>query len=311
MAAMKIDPDWLEDGKEIAKCPVCLMVLDQPTVGCPEGHALCRQCYVTELSQRHKCPLCQHLTDASKLQRCRPLEDFIGQLHLRCKHGPKDDEGGEEVAKLEPLLSMSTDRLREELGRRSTEGETGEHRRSDAGEGVGQWCSWRGKVCEFAGHLAESCSYEPVECPNAAAGCKESVMRKDAASHAWDTCEFRLSHCPHCSALELVRDLPGHEGRCPDAQIECPNAGCGDTVVRRSMAEHRGGCGREEVQCPCPGCEERMVRAEVEEHVETSGAVHQRIAWRRMAEMEGKVAGLDVQVAELRTKVAEQGGMIA
>ena len=77
------------------------------------------------------------------------------------------------------------------------------------------------------------------------------------------------------------------------------------------MAQHRRGCGREEVQCPCPGCEKRMARTEVEEHVETSGAVHQRIALRRVAELEEKVAGLDEQVVGLRTKVAELEGTIA
>jgi hypothetical protein len=102
-----------------------------------------------------------------------------------------------------------------------------------------------------------------------------------------------------------TRELPEHEGSCPEAQIECPNAGCGETVVRCSMAEHRGGCGREEVACPCPGCEERMARSEVEEHVEASGAVHLWRAWRRVAEMEEKVADHAAAIQD-RGKQAEE-----
>ena len=210
---------------------------------------------------------------------------------------------------MEPLQSMSTDDLREDLGRRGLDTDGGwgvlavrleEHRRSvgsDAGEG-GAWCSWRGKVCELEGHLAESCLYEPAPCPNAAGGCEKLVLRKDAAGHASETCEYQPRCCEHCKTLFKSRDL--HEGSCPEEQIECPNAGCGVTLARRSMAEHRGVCGREEVQCPCPGCEERMVRAAVGEHVEASGAVHLRLAWRRAAEMEEKVAEQGRTIATLQ-----------
>jgi len=97
-----------------------------------------------------------------------------------------------------------------------------------------------------------------------------------------------------------------HESSCPEAQIECPNVGCGVTVARRSMEEHRGGCGREEVECPCPGCDERVARAEVEEHMAASGAVHLRRAWGRAVEMEEKVAEMEEKVVGLQTKVAEQ-----
>jgi uncharacterized coiled-coil protein SlyX len=196
-AGMKIDPDWLEEerDKEMAKCPVCYMLLDQPTTGCPEGHALCRQCFVMELSLRHKCPLCQHPTDQSRLQRCRPLEGLIAQMRMRCKHGKEADEGvGEggaapraKRAMLGPPQSTSTDDLREELGRQGldTGGNQGElavrleeHRRGAAGGKQG--CSWRGKVCEFAAHLAV-CGREEVECP--CPGCEERVARAEVEEH--------------------------------------------------------------------------------------------------------------------------------
>ena len=303
-AGLRIDPEWLEDGKTMAACPVCDMVLHHPTTGCPEGHALCKTCYVTELSQRKRCPICKERTDKSRLQRCRPLEDLIGQLRLRCKNGRAEVEGVGEDADMELLQSTHTDDRHEELGHQGldTEGERGvllarpeEHRGSDAG---GKWCTWRGKVFELEEHLAESCSFEPIQCPIAAAGCKELVLRKDAACHASETCEHRPSTCRHCHNWFEARALADHEGTCPEEQIDCPNAGCVETMARRSMEEHRGGCGREDVACPCPGCEERMAREEVEGHVAASGAVHLRRAWSWAAEMEKKVAEQGRTIAE-------------
>jgi uncharacterized coiled-coil protein SlyX len=310
------------------------MVLDQPTVGCPEGHALCHQCYLAELFKRKQCPTCSHPTDESKFVKCRPLEGLIGQLRLRCKHGQDGKVGAEggappvaKRAKLESTESMSIDDLREELTRQglSTKGEKGElvacldeHRRIDVGVAGPQRCTWRGRVCELAGHLLESCPFEVVACRNAAAGCKESMLRKDATRHASETCQYRGSKCSYCHNPFEARALVEHEGICQEAPLECPNAVCGVTVTRGSMAEHRGACGREEVACPCPGCEERMVRAEVGEHVEVSGAVHVQKAWGRVAEMEGKVAAqgscMEEQttlITELQQKIKEQAAETA
>ena len=147
---------------------------------------------------------------------------------MRCKHGPADGqvgggggappgrgEGGAppraKRAKLEPVESMSADDLRTELKRRGVDAEgqmtelasrLEEDRRGDASEQEeGEWCSWRGRVCELAGHLAESCAYEPVQC--SVAGCNKLVPRKDAARHT-ETCEYRtVNH-----TLKTLHPLP-------------------------------------------------------------------------------------------------------
>ena len=65
---MKIDPDWLEEGrrtKDRASCPACFMVMEQPAQACSEGHAVCHDCYVTELAHRKRCPTCKEKTDTS------------------------------------------------------------------------------------------------------------------------------------------------------------------------------------------------------------------------------------------------------
>ncbi|KAJ1486064.1 hypothetical protein T484DRAFT_1791157 [Baffinella frigidus] len=255
----------------LLKCPWCAVALDQPTAGSPEE-------------------------DVGFCRQCHVVElssDYIvGQLFVNCQNGleQSDGEGGAppraKRAKLEPATAMST---HEEVQR----------------------CSWRGRVCELAGHLLESCEYEPLHCPNVGAGCKELMLRKDTAHHVSETCAYRQKRCAHCHKRFTFLALPGHEASCPEGHIECPNARCGVMVARRGMAEHRLVCEREEVACPFPGCEVRVARAGVREHVQAAGAAH---AWNvlnmgkeRAAQMEEKVAEQNTSIALLQQQVGLQG----
>ena len=318
MAGMHVEPTWLEDRVDKAICPVCMMVLDQPTVGCPEGHALCRDCYLESLSRKKECPVCYRPTDEVMLRRSQSLQDFVGNLRVRCKHGLEEGIPPPEAQRCnpEPVKSMSTDDVRKELEQRgmSCKGRRGrlvarlkEHRQHDTCQQAAHLCSWRGRISQLQLHLAETCGYESVECINSAMGCRESMLRKDAARHASETCEHRPSRRAPSSTLSVTRDLQENEVSCPEGQADCLNAGCGDTVASRSMAEHRGVCGREEVACPCPGCDVRGTRSEVEEHVEASGAVHLRSAWKRVVECQDAW----MRVAEMEATLVEQGRQIA
>ena len=278
----KISPDFLEEGKEMAACPMCRMVLTEPTSGCKEGHAVCKFCYLAELAKTNQCPVCKESTEPDRLQMCGPLNGFIGQLKTRCTNGPKEVGGGGGGGAAPPCKKA---KLEKGLDTGGEKGEMGD----DAGEEDTQWCSWRGRLFELPGHLSNSCAYEPALCPNE--GCKEWVVRKDAARHASDTCAFRKAACVHCCNHFSAWAMQEHEDSCPDAKIECPNAGCGETVPRGGMAAHRTVCEREEVECPCPGCEERMARADVGGHTEASQTAHLAKAWKRAEEMEERAAG--------------------
>ena len=63
----------LAEGKDIATCPICMLMLALPTSGCPEGHVLCRQCYVAELHKRQQCPTCESPTDITRCSLENPL----------------------------------------------------------------------------------------------------------------------------------------------------------------------------------------------------------------------------------------------
>ena len=143
-----------------------------------------------------------------------------------------------------------------------------------AEEMLAQRCMWSGNVPDLASHLLTECVYEQVPCPNKAAGCNERVPRHASENHASHLCAYRSVVCAHCVKPVEARALVEHQAACPEAQAECPNAGCGVTLTRGGMEDHQRVCGWEEVECPCPGCEELMLRADVAQHVETSGAVH-------------------------------------
>ena len=298
MAGTQLDTAWLEEGKDMAECPVCFMVLDEPSVGCPEGHTLCRACYVAELHKRQQCPICGHATDESRLQRCRPLEGLIGQLRTRCKNGPDDCEGvGEggaapaaKRAKLQPAQSTSVDDLREELGRRglSTKGKKGElaarveeHRRSDAE----LRCSWRGRVCELVGHLSESCEYEPMQCPNAAAGCKESVLRKDAARHASETCVYRKN------------------------RFEAPNGGSWEPAARAEVGDHLEASGALHDRSARRGAMEEQVAAQADALQKQGRVISKQTE--EIARLRGDLQKQHAVVTTLQQNVAAQAGEIA
>jgi len=71
MNGMQIEPDWLEEGKDTATCTLCMMVLKEPTSGCPDAHALCKSCYVGWLIRKKQCPVCRHPTKTSRFAPSR------------------------------------------------------------------------------------------------------------------------------------------------------------------------------------------------------------------------------------------------
>ena len=266
MARAQIHTAWLEAGKEKVECPVCLLVLDQPTVGCPEGHALCSPCYVDELSRRQQCPVCSHPTDPSRLSRCRPLEDIIADLPLRCKNGP--ESAGQLHKRVKPGKEPSAHELRTELGRLlmditgNAETLRARMKRYQQCEAAGR-CSWQGLVHQLKSHLVESCQYEPVSCPN---GCAELILRKDATRHASETCAYREALCQHCLFLFKANYLSEHEDICSAAQIECPNAeaGCTDRTLRKDAAHHATECAYRQVVCK--NCLAQFLAGDLSEH---------------------------------------------
>ncbi|KAJ1494542.1 hypothetical protein T484DRAFT_1765259 [Baffinella frigidus] len=130
------------------------------------------------------------------------------------------------------------------------------------------------------------CPRATIECPNE--GCTESLLRKDLPGHE-ATCEHRVVNCRHCWRKVAYRSLAEHEGRCPLAEIECPNEGCGVRMIRGHMNLHRERCLEEEVACPCPKCDARLLRKQVNAHVRK---YHMQKAEKQLQRAWGEVAKL-------------------
>ena len=85
MAETRIEPVWLEEGRDTATCTLCLLVLEQPTSGCPDAHALCKKCYDECLIQKKQCPTCRHSTDESRCGPCREPQSL--RAVTMCRQG--------------------------------------------------------------------------------------------------------------------------------------------------------------------------------------------------------------------------------
>ena len=162
-----VDPKWLEAGQageEDCTCGVCLMLMEQPTSGCSEGHCLCKACYLKILQDdKRACPSCREPTDEGKLQRIRPFESMIGRLRMRCKHGEVCPWRGT-VAELGQHLGSTC--LLEPVACSNTGCKERVARQDMALHADGR-CDFRKKPCPHCQSITNEClhGFEPCELP--------------------------------------------------------------------------------------------------------------------------------------------------
>jgi hypothetical protein len=105
----------------------------------------------------------------------------------------------------------------------------------------------------------EQCFYE---CP-----------RGDMAAHTAQ-CSLRSVACGFCAKLTAADNEASHAEVCPRRPTPC-HAGCGASVPRASLACHlETDCPEAEVECPYAGCGARFRRAEAEEHADSMLGAH-------------------------------------
>jgi len=234
----------LEERDEDSVCGLCFGVMVKPASGCPEGHCFCKPCYSKALAKKKSCPACRaSVKDAKKLVPNRTAANLIAKMWLRCDlvEGKEAGPSAAKRAKLAPAASMTGNELKNELrihALQTTGNKAKLVARLEEGRKQGAKCRWRGRVGELAVHMAEC---------------------------------IREATCGHCTQLMECRVLALHEGRCPHAQITCPNEGCSVQHARVEMNCHRAReCDHEEVTCACPGCDKRLLRKDLAVHVEAT-----------------------------------------
>jgi Zinc finger, C3HC4 type (RING finger) len=173
-------------------------------------------------------------------------------------------------------------------------------------EAPDQQCGWVGKVRELENHLAESCGFEPMLCPNP--GCNQQHPRRLVKHHSSADCPYKLESCQLCAGQYAVCDEELHQTVCLKAVIGCPNR-CdehhgGSRLCRGDILTHlANSCPLVIKECPvhqaagncsCPGS---LTRQAMKQHlsdpsttinllnllVENGAAIHQSLAEIRLA----------------------------
>mmetsp|Transcript_58818 Transcript_58818/g.138939 ORF Transcript_58818/g.138939 Transcript_58818/m.138939 type:complete len:464 (+) Transcript_58818:143-1534(+) len=325
-----VDPQLLveRDGRDDLVCGVCNLVLQQPNMGCPEGHSFCQECYLSSLASEKACPTCHHPTDETRLMRNRPLENLIAKQQVRCAHSHHSANGdntlggalgGGVLGAMDELYPsalkrsrqnssasvLSTVELQQELSIQGLPAAGGRELlltrvESLRGAKQGLGCGWVGAIHEFEAHR-DACLWEVDTCGHE--GCEMLVPRREATSHATTACLFRTTNCGFCQEELIFWKLEEHQRSCPAALVRCPNEGCPAIIPRPKLYQHRAQCVREKVPCPWQGCRMHVVREGIKSHMVDAAANHLQLARDKMTEQHETLQAMEITLADLQKRV--------
>ena len=234
-------------------CQICTKVLRDPHLAVCCGQHFCESCLNKWFAQQGKesCPHCRAEREAFNHVIHRGLRSEINQLKIRCSN----------------------------------------HR---------EGCQWTGELGTLKQHLESNggCGYVLVDCPNKCQSWSHTAVfhtvlttmkRKDLEMHLTKHCYLRPYHCEFCGHKDtfnaitgqnfmpsVLRTYGGHQARCPQAPLSCPNK-CGSyEIKRKDMENHRSQCPKEPVECPFAetGCKTKLKRCQLNTHVTSSVQEH-------------------------------------
>ena len=233
-------------------CNLCAKVLRDPHLAVCCGQHFCESCLNKWFTMQGKeiCPRCQAEGEGFNHVIHKGLRSEINQLEVKC---------------------------------------------SNHGEG----CQWTGELGTLKHHLESDsgCGHAMVECPNK---CKNLILsqrtlwmkRRDLNDHITKSCYLRPYQCEFCGHRDTYEaitgdgwllcfrlnenDYFGHQAKCPEAPLTCPNK-CGSSKIKRKdMEDHRSQYPLESVECPFAeaGCKVSVRRQQFENHMTTSLQQH-------------------------------------
>ena len=225
-------------------CQICTKVLRDPHLAVCCGQHFCESCLNKWFTRQGKesCPHCRAEGDGFNHVIHKGLRSEVNQLRIRC---------------------------------------------SNYGEG----CQWTGELGTLKKHLesdTDGCGYVIVCCPNKCALSLDELFmkRKDLGKHLADDCILRPYQCKFCGLKDTYKaimghklhllDDPGHQVKCPEAPLTCPNKCGSNKIKRKDMEFHRSQCPQETVECPFAeaGCKEKLKRCQLNTHVTSSVQEH-------------------------------------
>ena len=231
-------------------CQICTKALRDPHLAVCCGQHFCESCLNRWFTRQCKqsCPHCRAEGEAFNHVIHKGLRSEVSQLNIRC---------------------------------------------SNHGEG----CQWTGELGALKKHLEsdDGCGFVVVECPNKCFTLKgkvKAMKRIEVHEHLTQVCYLRLYQCEFCGLKDTYRAIIGdghlkyvrltddhyfgHQAKCPEAPLTCPNK-CGSTQIKRKdMENHRSQCPQEPVECPFAeaGCKANIHRHQLDDHMTTNLKQH-------------------------------------
>jgi len=173
-------------------------------------------------------------------------------------------------------------------------------------------CQWTGTVGTLDNHVASSCQFELIPCPNK---CVEDegtgellLIRRDMEEHLASKCPKRAYKCPHCGKRGVFASImKDHDKVCVKKVVPCPNKkiGCSIFVERWKTKEHvYGDCEYTEVPCVYEGlgCGVRMLRKDQEAHEKEANREHFCLSLNCIGSLSEKVSTLSATFKLLSEK---------
>ena len=151
-------------------------------------------------------------------------------------------------------------------------------------------CDWEGSLSRVSDHLADSCKYAEIYCPNE--DCEMKFQRRQLEKHLKMECPGRYLSCPCCSMQGIPVQHLGiqepltykyvveeHYKVCPDWPMRCPNNKYCNTIdlTRSTLQGHvENSCPEQVISCQFAeaGCTVKVKRKNMADHVLNSTRHH-------------------------------------
>ena len=248
------DFDFVDKVPDRFNCQICTKVLCDPHLAVCCGQHFCESClnkWFDRQQGKQSCPHCRAEGEEFHHVINKGLRSEINQLKIKCSN----------------------------------------HR---------EGCQWTGELGMLKGHLEseKGCGFMMVECPNKCKsltpkhGVTTTMQRKHLNDHLARWCYLRPHQCGFCGLKGTyeaitgfqnpnIGPIPGfiyygHEAKCPEVPLHCPNKCGSKDIKRKDMDGHRSKCPRELVECPFAeaGCNSAALRCQLEDHITSSVQRH-------------------------------------
>ena len=117
------------------------------------------------------------------------------------------------------------------------------------------------------------------------------MKRKDLEKHLANDCYLRPYQCEFCGLKDTYEAITGrgyflivweldnysgHQAKCPEVPLTCPNKCGADKIKRKDMANHRSQCYLEPVECPFAeaGCKKQLKHSQLSAHMASGMQEH-------------------------------------